>query len=340
MTIYYRPIPCCDIARPLDALPLAGGWSWFRQVEKLERGQHPEIIAAHDIPTDILQRLCGRREKIVGISFKRPSVMGILNVTPDSFSDGGQFQGTKDVLQAACAMVEAGADILDIGGESTRPGADTVPDEVETARVVPAIAAIRRAGLSTPISIDTRKAAVAQSALQSGAQLINDVSGFTYDDDLVRIARDTKAPICVMHAQGDPASMQENPFYDDVLLDVYDFLETQVTWLESQGITRSNIIIDPGIGFGKTLEHNLALLNRISLFHGLGVPILLGVSRKGFIGRIGKAPKAKARMPGSVAVALAAVAQGVQMLRVHDVAQTTQALALWQVAILGDINNE
>ncbi len=340
MTTYYRPIPSCDIAKPMDALPLAGGWAWFTQVEKLTRGAHPEILSAHAIPQDILKRLCTRRESIAGITFKRPSVMGILNVTPDSFSDGGRFEGTKDVVQTAQAMVTAGADMLDIGGESTRPGAQTVPASEETERTAPAIAAIRETGLTTPISIDTRKASVAQMALQNGAQLINDVSGFTYDPELMRLARDTGAPICVMHAQGDPATMQKSPHYDDVLLDVYDFLEKQIASLETQGINRSKIIADPGIGFGKTLAHNLTLLSRISLFHALGVPILLGASRKRFIGTLGNAPEPKARMPGSVAVALAAAAQGVQLMRVHDAAATTQALALWKTSILGDVDNE
>ena len=189
--------------------------------------------------------------------------------------------------------------------------------------------AIREAS-EVPISIDTRKATVGMEALEAGASLINDVSGFTFDAALAPLAAQAGVPVCVMHAQGDPQTMQENPQYENVVLDVYDFLAAQVDQLEAIGVLREQIVIDPGIGFGKSEAHNLALLRNLSLFHGIGCPILLGVSRKGFIGAIGKEPQAARRAPGSIAVGLAGFAQGVQLLRVHDVAETAQALRLWQ----------
>ena len=237
--------------------------------------------------------------------------------------------------EATQAMQEAGVDLLDVGGESTRPGADTVPETEEIARVVPIVKGLRGAGVRSLISVDTRKAAVAQAAISAGAGLINDVSGFTYDPALTPLAAEHALPVCVMHALGDPATMQQDPRYDDVLLDVYDFLHRQIQTLEQAGIARRRIIADPGIGFGKTLTHNLTLLARLSLFHSLGVPILLGASRKRFIGTISKTEQADTRMPGSLGVALAALSHGVQVLRVHDVPQTVQAIALWRAAMAG-----
>ena len=249
--------------------------------------------------------------------------MGILNVTPDSFSDGGRFL-TRDAARAQ-ADAMARADILDIGGESTRPGAAYVSPEDEAARVVPVIEALA----GRRLSIDTRKAAVAQAALDAGAALINDVSALTFDPAMARVVADSTAPVCLMHAQGTPDRMQDDPRYGDVVFDVYDALADRIAAARAADIALDRIVIDPGIGFGKTLEHNLALLRRIGLFHGLGVPVLLGASRKRFIGTLGDAPDAAARMPGTLAVTLAAVSQGIQMHRVHDVAEVAQGLALW-----------
>ncbi|PSL18854.1 dihydropteroate synthase [Shimia abyssi] len=265
----------------------------------------------------------------------RPQIMGILNVTPDSFSDGGDHVGPARGLAHARIMVDAGASLIDVGGESTRPGAVEVPPEAEIARTAPVIAAISNV-LDVPISIDTRKAVVAKTALDEGAFLVNDVSGFTHDSELAPLCARRQVPICVMHAQGEPGTMQASPHYDNVLLDIYDFLAAQVSMLCELGIERNQILIDPGIGFGKTISHNLALLRRISLFHSLGCPILLGASRKGFIGRIGNAPVAADRAPGSVAIAIEAIAQGVQVVRVHDVAETRQALQIWQAVTMDE----
>jgi dihydropteroate synthase len=226
-------------------------------------------------------------------------------------------------------MREQGADLIDIGGESTRPGALEVSADVELARIAPVVAALRAEG-GYALSLDTRKASVARAV---DVDLINDVSGFTHDPDLAEVSLSKGLPVCLMHAQGTPQTMQNDPSYDDVLLDVYDWLAKRITDLERLGLEREQIIVDPGIGFGKSQEHNLMLLKNLSLFHGLGTPILLGVSRKGFIGRIGNAPDPMSRAPGSIAVGLAAIAQGVQILRVHDVAEHVQAIALWRACM-------
>ena len=337
MQEYFRPLVQIGPARPVDAQTLAGGWGWFTHVEVLSRTASAQIIPAQDVPAPVLDRLTAPRSGIAGLGLEHPRIMGILNATPDSFSDGGQHDAPDRAIAAGLAMRDAGADIIDIGGESTRPGARAVPEDEEIARIAPVIAGLRQAGLETPISIDTRKAAVARAALDAGADLVNDVSGFTYDAALAPLCAAAAAPVCVMHSLGDPETMHLNPSYENVLLDVYDTLEKQITALEQAGIVRNSILADPGIGFGKTQEHNLALLARIGLFHMLGTPILLGASRKKFIGTIGQAPKAADRAPGSIAVALAGLSQGVQMIRVHDVAETRQAVQLWHASNYGKI---
>ncbi len=326
---YFRPIAMTDPARPRDALPLAGGWCWFDRVEILSRAAPARIIAAHEVPAPVLHRLTAARPAFAGLTMDRPRLMGILNVTPDSFSDGGRFLGAEAAVAQATAMA-MGAEIIDIGGESTRPGAVEVPVDEEIARTVPVIRALRSGGLAAPLSIDTRKAPVAQAALEAGATIVNDVSAFDFDPALGPLVARMSAPVILMHAQGVPATMQDNPLYSDVLLDVYDALAARLARAEALGIDRARIVLDPGIGFGKTLEHNLSLIRGLSLFHGLGCPILLGTSRKRFIGSIGQAPDPQDRAPGSMATALAGIAQGVQIVRVHDVPETRQALRLWQ----------
>jgi dihydropteroate synthase len=337
MTDYFRPLVQIGPARPKAAVQLAGGWGWFTHVEVLSRDAPAQVIPENELPADVAHRLSAPRPPIAGMSLDRPRIMGILNTTPDSFSDGGQHEGVADAVTAGLTMAQAGADIIDIGGESTRPGAQTVPIEIEINRTAPTISALRAAGLTQPISIDTRKAAVAEAAVAMGANLVNDVSGFTYDPALGPFCQKHQLPVCVMHAQGDPKTMHLNPSYSNVLLDVYDALERQISMLEVGGMARSAILADPGIGFGKNLDHNLALLSRISLFHALGTPLLLGVSRKKFIGTLGNAPEAKDRAAGSIGVALAGLAQGVQLVRVHDVAETRQAVSLWHAAYSGSI---
>lgn len=329
--LYYQPVLQTLRPRPQNAVTL--GWSWFDRAVVHQRGKSAYMVAADQIPADVMGNFTRARAPVATLSLDRPRIMGILNVTPDSFSDGGLFTDPKTAVAHALAMVDAGADILDIGGESTRPGAETIDVATEIARTAPVIEAIR-AVTDVPISIDTRKAGVARAALDAGASLINDVAAMTYDPAMASVAALGKSPICLMHAQGDPATMQTDPAYENVLLDVYDFLAARIAQAQASGIARDMIVVDPGIGFGKMLGHNLTLLRGLSLFHGLGCALLLGASRKRFIGTLANAPLAHDRMAGSVAVALHGVAAGVHFLRVHDTIETHQAIRL-QMAVTG-----
>jgi dihydropteroate synthase len=321
---YFRPITMTDPARPAGALTLAGGWCWFDRVEVLSRAASGRIIAAQELPAPVRHRLTAPRAGFVGLALDRPRLMGILNVTPDSFSDGGRFLGAEAALAQAGAMATAAE----------------VAIAEEVARTAPVIRALREGGLTAPISIDTRKAPVAKAALEAGASLVNDVSAFDFDPALGPLVAQSGAPVILMHAQGVPATMQDDPHYADVLLDVYDALAARLARAEALGIDRARIMLDPGIGFGKTQAHNLALLRGLSLFHGLGCPILLGTSRKRFVGTIGRAAAPQDRAPGSIATALAGVAQGVQVVRVHDVPETRQALRLWQALNTDHLEDE
>lgn len=326
--IYARPLVQSG-PRPADALPLAGGSLWFRDIEYLSRGTGSHFASARSLPVNLALRLTQPRAPIGTLTLDQPRIMGILNVTPDSFSDGGQNDGTAALINAQ-QMRDNGTDIIDIGGESTRPGAIPVDEDEEHARVIPTVNAIRADGITLPISIDTRKAGIARGAMAAGADMFNDVSALTYDPNSAQAARDLNVPVCLMHAQGDPRSMQQNPQYDDVLLDVYDWLHARIVQLEALGLRRRNMVVDPGIGFGKTQEHNLALTKGLSLFHGLGCAILFGASRKRFIGTIAGQPDAALRDPGSHAVMLHAASQGAQILRVHDTAGAVQSLRMWR----------
>ena len=258
----------------------------------------------------------------------RPLVMGIVNVTPDSFSDGGRFLDPAAAIAQGRALREAGADILDIGGESTRPGAAPVSAEEEGARILPVVEAL--AGDGAVVSVDTRHARTIEAAAKAGAALINDVWALAGDPagDALAAAAATGLPVVLMHMQGTPATMQADPRYDDVVLDVYDWLAARRDAAAAAGIPADRIIVDPGIGFGKTLQHNLALLDQLAVFHSLGAPILVGASRKSFIAKAGRGEPADSRLAGSLAAGLAAVDRGAQILRVHDVAETVQALAV------------
>ena len=330
---YYRPLVQLSPFLSPNTVPLAGGECGFEWVEVLARDAKPRIIRACDVPDKTLARLSQKRPAVLGLDTTRPNLMGIVNVTPDSFSDGGMHHSFERAAQFAANLPAQGADILDIGGESTRPGALCVEESEEIARTKPVIEAIRAAGITTPISIDTRKAATARAAFAAGADMLNDVSALSFDPTLASFAAQKNAPICLVHAQGTPETMQDNPLYDNVLLDVYDYLEQAVEMAEKGGIAREKIIVDPGIGFGKTVKHNVQLLRGMSLFHGLGCLVLLGASRKNFIGTLSSVKSPEARVHGSVGVALAAAGQGVQIIRVHDVAATNQALTLWRAAL-------
>ncbi|PYE85741.1 dihydropteroate synthase [Pseudoroseicyclus aestuarii] len=324
-----RPRPIAGPEGP--GLPLAGS----RSLRFSEIWQGGARLPAGALEPGVLARLTEERPALCRLSLDRPRLMGILNVTPDSFSDGGDHLAPEEAVARARAMVAAGADILDIGGESTRPGAAEVPAAEEARRVVPVVAALRAGGIATPISIDTRKAAVARATLAEGADMINDVAALGFDPDLAGVVAEAGVPVCLMHHRGTPETMQAQADYADVTAEVADWLEARIEAATAQGIDRANIVIDPGIGFGKTLQHNVSVLRGLALYHGLGQALLVGASRKRFIGTLGGAEAAKDRMPGSVAVALWAAQQGAQILRVHDVAETRQALSLQQ-AIMGE----
>jgi dihydropteroate synthase len=252
--------------------------------------------------------------------------MGIVNVTPDSFSDGGDLATPAAAIARGRSMLAEGADLLDIGGESTRPGSDPVAPEEELRRVLPVVEGLAAAGAC--VSIDTRNAATMRRAIAAGARLVNDVSALAHDPGALDVVAESGVPVVLMHAQGDPRTMQRDPAYAFAPLDVFDYLEARIAVCLARGIGRERIVVDPGIGFGKTLAHNLEILNRLALLHGLGCPILLGASRKSFIGRLSRGEPPKARGPGSLAAALAGIERGAAIVRVHDVAETAQALAV------------
>ncbi len=254
--------------------------------------------------------------------------MGVVNVTPDSFSDGGLAYDTADAVRLGKKLLSDGADILDVGGESTRPGAVPVGEEDELGRVIPVIRALAADG--AVISVDTRKARVMEAALEAGAEIINDVTALTHDPRSIEVTAAGNASVILMHMQGEPGAMQENPAYHDAAEEVLDYLAGRVGACEKAGIPRDRIAVDPGIGFGKTLDHNLDILNKLDRYQSIGCPVVLGVSRKSFIGMIDENADTPAmRLGGSLAAALAGVARGASILRVHDVFETRQALAVW-----------
>ena len=328
MSEYFRPIIRSEREIPSNAQIMRGTAFWFTHAVKLSRNSESEIVLAKKIPNHILNKITKRRPKICRISFDTPTIMGILNVTPDSFSDGGKYSTLNAATEHCMSMVSAGADIIDIGGESTRPGAAELDVAQEISRVIPVLDEVAKE-IQVPISIDTRKSEVAELAISSGAVIVNDVSGLTFDSQMAEYCINQNLPVCIMHSQGIPETMQNAPKYKNVCLDIYDFLNEQIEKMIDSGMQRSNIIVDPGIGFGKTLTHNFDLLKGISLFHGLGVPILIGVSRKKFIMTVAGLKENEDRVSGSIALALFARSQGVQIFRVHDVKETVQAMKLW-----------
>ena len=255
-----------------------------------------------------------------------PVVMGILNVTPDSFSDGGNFLNPESAADQAANMLDEGARVIDIGGESTRPGADPVSPEEELRRVVPAIREILAARPEAVISIDTYRAATAEAALEAGAHIVNDVTALRGDPDMTNVVAEAGCPVVLMHMLGEPKTMQQEPHYDDVVREVRDFLAGRAEHAVAAGIKPENIILDPGIGFGKTLDHNLTLLNRLDAIAELGYPVLLGASRKGFIGKISGIEEAKGRVSGTVATSVLGYERGATSFRVHDVRANREAL--------------
>jgi dihydropteroate synthase len=338
MTLYLRPLSLLygpDARRAIDAREggALGGSDFigFTQVELIER-EHGRIrrravsykqAQAH---ADKLRLIESPRPDVAGLAFGRPKLMGIINITPDSFSDGGCLAGPAEAIAHGIRLAEEGADVLDIGGESTRPGSDSVPASVEAERVIPVIRAL--AAKEHRLSIDTRKAILMRDALSAGAAIINDVSALAFDPESLATAAELGCPVVLMHAKGDPKTMQDNPVYDDVALDVFDMLAGRIAACETAGIPRDRIAIDPGIGFGKTYAHNLSLLSQLPLFLGLGAVLLVGLSRKAFTGVLTGEKAAEKRVFGSVGGAVHAALNGAHILRIHDVKATRQALAV------------
>ena len=338
---YLRPTGFVDAPFGHDGkvARLAGGLHWFASVE-LIGPEGTELLPVADIEGRLdeagraiwanLTSPCAPLslgERMIRLD--QPQVVGIVNVTPDSFSDGGRHADAEAAIEAGYGMAAAGAAIIDVGGESTRPGAKPVWEGDETERVLPVIRKLAAAG--TAVSVDTRKAAVMAPALAAGAAMVNDVSALTWDPRAAEVVAKAGCPIVLMHHKGDPATMQDDPRYDrPVLLEIYDWLEARIAACDAAGIGRERILVDPGFGFGKNVQHNLQLMNGLALLHGLGCPIMLGASRKRAIGALSNEAPAGQRLGGSLALALKGAEQGAQLLRVHDVPETVQALRVWR----------
>ena len=322
---------------------LAGGLNWFAMVELISVEANRRVTAEL-VPVERIEdrfdddtaaqwkALTGPRQPLqLGartIRLDQPQVMGIVNATPDSFSDGGQFADAATAAEAGARMAAEGAAIIDVGGESTRPGARSIWEGDEIERVAPVIRQL--AGGGAAVSCDTRKADVMTAAVAAGAHMINDVSALTYDERSAEVAASLNVPVVLMHHKGAPEVMQEDPRYDDVLVEVYLWLEERIEGAVAAGVAREHILIDPGFGFGKNVGHNLELMNGLAIFHSLGCSLVVGASRKRTIGALsGEAPADK-RLGGSIALGLKAVEQGAQILRVHDVFETVQALRVWR----------
>ncbi len=275
----------------------------------------------------------GAPDSFAGLSLTRPRIMGIINVTADSFSDGGETLAAVDAVRRGRQMLDDGADIIDVGGESTRPGAKPVDPATEIARVVPVIEALAADGAL--VSIDTRHAPVMAAAIAAGARIVNDVTALAGDPNSLKLVADADVSVVLMHMRGEPGTMQDDPRYDDAATDVFDYLRDRVAACEKAGIGRHRIAVDPGIGFGKTVDHNLRILNRLGLYRGFGCPLLIGVSRKSFIATLSRGEPPKRRLAGSLAAALAALQAGVRLFRVHDVAETVQAFKVWRAVKAG-----
>ena len=320
------------------SLPLNGNKEIsFNKIEIISR-KTKKIIEIKDIkklPTSLrnkinkdLKNITKKNKNFSNLNFKKiPNIMGILNLTPDSFSDGGKFNKKDKGLTHARDLFYFGADIIDIGGESTRPGSKAISNKEEWNRIKRIVGKISK---KIPLSIDTRKAEIMSKGIKVGVQLINDVSGLSYDTKTIEILKKYKVPFVIQHSLGNPENMQNNPRYKNELLDIYDFFEDKIKFLRSRGIKHNNIIIDPGIGFGKNLKHNMNLISSISIFHALGFPILLGLSRKKFIKDLSGKNDTKERVGGTIASSLFSMMQGVQILRTHDVNELMQSIKVFK----------
>jgi dihydropteroate synthase len=322
---------------------LAGGLNWFAAVELIHVEGHrrtsTELVPVEGIEARFDDMLAAQWEALTAarpalqlgsrtVRLDQPQVMAIVNATPDSFSDGGQYADAAAAVEAGARKAAEGAAIIDVGGESTRPGARSIWEGDEIERVAPVIRQLAAGGVA--VSVDTRKADVMTAAAEAGVRMINDVSALTYDARSAEVAASLNLPVVLMHHQGAPEVMQDDPRYDDVLVEVYLWLEERIAAAVEAGVSRERILIDPGFGFGKNVAHNLELMNGLALFHSLGCTLVVGPSRKRTIGALSGEAPADRRIGGSIAFALKAVEQGAQIVRVHDVFETVQALRIWR----------
>jgi len=297
-------------------------------VEEYSIEQLEKVNFRHKIDLD-LNKISSKRNSILNLDLKQPVLMGVLNVTPDSFSDGGKYNDTIRAIDHVKRMIDSGADIIDVGGESTRPGAKNVNEQEEISRVTEIIQLIKKRFPTQLVSLDTRKSKVMQHGVDIGIDILNDVSALDFDNESYQVVKNSNKPIILNHSQGIPENMQDNPIYNNVLLDIYDYFEKKIKFLKDNGIKDEQIIIDPGIGFGKTLDHNLQIISKISLFHSLGYPIMVGASRKSFIGKIMGDKDNPQRLGGTIASVLHSYLQGIQLFRVHDIQEIREALKVY-----------
>ena len=320
------------------SLPLSGNQAIsFDHIEIISRNSKKKISIKklNSLPKKLkkqivldLKKITSKKKNFAQLNFKKiPNIMGVLNLTPDSFSDGGKFNNKNKGAKYAYQMIKAGANVVDIGGESTRPGSKAVSVKSEWKRISKTLKFICK---SVPVSLDTRKAEIMKRGIKLGVKIINDVSGLNFDKESVNILRRHKTPFVIQHSKGSPENMQNKPTYKNELLDIYDFFEDKIKFLRSIGVKHNNIIIDPGIGFGKKLKHNMNLISNISIFHSLGLPVLVGNSRKRFIKEISGKNDSKSRIGGTVASSIYLMMQGVQILRIHDVNELQQAIKVFK----------
>ena len=293
----------------------------IKKIKSLEKSLKKQIISD-------LKKIRRKQKNFANLNFlKIPNIMGVLNLTPDSFSDGGKFNKENNGLKHALEMFNSGANIIDVGGESTRPGSKAINEKLEWKRLEKFIESTKN---NIPISLDTRKSEIMKKGIKFGVKIINDVSGLNYDSETISVLKKYKVPFVIQHSQGTPENMQNKPFYKNELLEIYDFFEQKINFLKSIGIRHNNILIDPGIGFGKNLKHNMNLIRNISIFHSLGLPILVGNSKKRFIKDISGKNDTKNRIGGTVASSIYLMMQGVQILRVHDVNELIQGVKVFK----------
>jgi dihydropteroate synthase len=337
---FYYGLKSKTLVKKKKTLPLNGNSEIsFDKIEIISRKSSKTINLnkIHKLPISLKKKI---KKDIKKISLKKniknlrfgstPKVMGVLNVTPDSFSDGGKYNRISSAKKHLDYLFKSGANVVDIGGESTRPGSQPISSNVEWKRLKNIL---KRLNKKKIISLDTRKSEIMEKGIKLGVNLINDVSGLNYDNNSVNILKRYKVPFVLQHSQGNPDTMQKNPKYQNVLLDIYDFFEEKIKFLRKIGIKHNNIILDPGIGFGKNLKHNMTIIKNISIYHSLGLPILLGISKKRYIKELSGENDSMSRVGGTVSASIFGMMQGVQMIRVHDVNEINQSIKVFKELI-------